>query len=55
MGTYDRMELINEIEALEAEFGFELTVSKRLTDLTDLQLLVLRDGLAAAADESLKD
>ncbi len=55
MSTYDRMELISEIEGLEAEFGFELTVSKKLSDLTDLQLLVLRDGLAAAADEHLKD
>lgn len=54
MSTFDRMELIEEIGALEAEFGFELTISKKLTDLSDLQLLVLRDGLAAAADDSLK-
>lgn len=55
MSTFDRMEIIDEIEALEAEFGFELTVTKKLTDLTDLQLVVLRDGLAAAANESLKN
>lgn len=55
MSSYDRMELITEIEALEAEFGFELTITKKLSDLSDLQLLVLRDGLAAAADESLKN
>ena len=34
MGTFERMSVIEEIGALEAEFGFELTVSKRLTDLT---------------------
>ncbi len=55
MSTHNRMELIEEIEALEAEFGFELSVTQKLTDLSDLQLKVLRDGLAAAADESLKD
>lgn len=55
MSAYDRLELITEIESLEAEFGFELTISKKLEDCTDLQLVVLRDGLAAAANDALKD
>jgi hypothetical protein len=51
MNTYERMELIAEIESLAAEQGItDVPLLERLPDLTDLQLVTLRDGLESVSE-----
>jgi len=53
MSTFDRMELIEEIEVLAIDLGVtDMSVLDRLTSLDDSQLLNLRDALQERLDEA---
>lgn len=55
MNTFERMELIEEIEALADQLGVtDLWILQRLEDQTDNKLVHLRDGLKATIDERLE-
>jgi hypothetical protein len=50
MNTFERMEIISEIEALCAALDLKLTIC--LEDQTDLSLIGLRDALASVEQDA---